>query len=99
MDRRTATRTLANAALSGAPLLDSLEDWLQPSPRTDQKRQSGRIGLREVQELEATARAFRAWDHRFGGGLRRKAVVGQLNEAAGYLEDDQTPAVERGLFG
>jgi hypothetical protein len=51
-----------------------------------------------VQELEGTARAFRAWDHRFGGGLRRKAVVGQLNEVAGHLEEHQAPDVERRLF-
>ena len=51
-----------------------------------------------MQELEGTARAFRAWDHRFGGGLRRKAVVGQLNEVASHLEEHQAPDVERGLF-
>ncbi|WP_411092761.1 hypothetical protein [Streptomyces sp. 049-1] len=98
MDRRTATRSLAGA-LSGTPLLDSLEGWLQPSLHADHRRQSGRIGKRELRELEATARAFRAWDHRFGGGLRRKAVVGQLNEVAGHLEDHQTPEIEKGLFG
>ncbi|KOT35296.1 XRE family transcriptional regulator [Streptomyces caelestis] len=98
MDRRTATRALAGATLSGAPLLDTLEGWLQPAPRVDQGHRRGRIGQREVHELEATARAFRAWDHRFGGGLRRKAVVGQLNEVVGHLEDHQAPDVEQGLF-
>jgi hypothetical protein len=98
MDRRTATHALAGAALSGAALLDSLEGWLQPAPAAEPGRRQGRIGLREVQELEATARAFRAWDHRFGGGLRRKAVVGQLNEVAGHLQEHQAPDVERGLF-
>ncbi|WP_217169992.1 helix-turn-helix domain-containing protein [Streptomyces sp. AC512_CC834] len=99
MDRRAATRALAGAAVSGAPLLDSLEAWLQPSPQADQERHRGRIGLREVRELEATARAFRAWDHRFGGGLRRKAVVGQMNEVASNLEEHHAPVVEEGLFG
>ncbi|MGW0993548.1 helix-turn-helix domain-containing protein [Streptomyces sp. NPDC002523] len=98
MDRRAATRALASAALSGAALLDSLEGWLQPAPAFDNGHQRGRIGMREVQELEGTARAFRAWDHRFGGGLRRKAVVGQLNEVASHLEEHQAPDVERGLF-
>jgi transcriptional regulator with XRE-family HTH domain len=98
MDRRSAARTLAGAALTGAALLDSLEGWLQPAPAADRERRRGRIGHGEVRELEATARAFRAWDHRFGGGLRRKAVVGQLNEVAGHLDGHQAPNVERGLF-
>ncbi|GGJ56546.1 helix-turn-helix domain-containing protein [Streptomyces brasiliensis] len=98
MDRRMATRALAGAALSGAALLDSLEGWLQPALAAEPSRHGGRIGRQEVEELAATARAFRAWDHRFGGGLRRKAVVGQLNEVAGHLEEHQAPAVERGLF-
>ncbi|MFF5981064.1 helix-turn-helix domain-containing protein [Streptomyces olindensis] len=98
MDRRSATRALAGAALSGASLLDSLEGWLQPVPSAQREHRRGRIGQREVRELETTARAFRAWDHRFGGGLRRKAVVGQLSEVSSYLEERQAPAVERGLF-
>lgn len=98
MDRRAATRALTGAALSGAALLDSLEGWLQPTPASDRQHRRGRIGMREVRELEGTARAFRAWDHRFGGGLRRKAVVGQLNEVASHLEEHQAPDVEQALF-
>ncbi|MFF8537348.1 hypothetical protein ACF07B_36180 [Streptomyces sp. NPDC015532] len=67
-------------------------------PAADPTVRRGRIGRREVQELEATARAFRAWDHKYGGGLRRKAVVGQLNEVAGHLDEHQTPPVEQALF-
>jgi len=98
MDRRAATRALAGAALSGASLLNSLDGWLEPARETPTAHTRGRLGQREVQELEATARAFRAWDHRFGGGLRRKAVVGQLNEVAGHLEEHQAPDVRAGLF-
>ncbi|MFD7281625.1 hypothetical protein ACFV80_32465 [Streptomyces sp. NPDC059862] len=98
MDRRAATRAMVGTAMSGAALLDSLEGWLQPAPPAEATHRRGRVGQREVKELEATARAFRAWDHRFGGGLRRKAVVGQLNEVAGHLEEHQEPAVEQGLF-
>ncbi|MBX9394878.1 hypothetical protein K4749_15030 [Streptomyces sp. TRM72054] len=98
MDRRAATRALAGAALSGAALLDDLGGWLQSAPAVAPAQRRGRIGHREVQELESTARAFRAWDHRFGGGLRRKAVVGQLNEVAEHLEEHQAPEVEQGLF-
>ncbi|MFJ2812524.1 helix-turn-helix domain-containing protein [Streptomyces sp. NPDC091279] len=98
MDRRAITRALAGTALSGAPLLDSLEGWLQPPALAEPGHRTGRVSMREVQELEATAAVFRAWDHRYGGGLRRKAVVGQLNEVAGHLEEHQTPDVRRGLF-
>ncbi|MFE6554131.1 helix-turn-helix domain-containing protein [Streptomyces sp. NPDC057746] len=98
MDRRAVTRALSGAALFGVALLDSIEGWLQPAPPCTPRCQRGRIGMREVEELEGTARAFRAWDHRYGGGLRRKAVVGQLNEVAGHLEEHQAPNVEHGLF-
>lgn len=97
MDRRAITRALAGAAATGAALLDSLEGWLQPAAAT-QARRRGRLGMREVDELEQTARAFRQWDHRYGGGLRRKAVLGQLNEIAGHLDDHQTPDVETRLY-
>lgn len=69
-----------------------------PAERGRDRDRRGRLGKREVQELEATAHAFRAWDHKFGGGLRRKAVIGQLNEVAGHLEEQQTPAVQQSLF-
>ncbi|MGW1199350.1 hypothetical protein ACWD4B_26440 [Streptomyces sp. NPDC002536] len=54
--------------------------------------------MREVQELELTAEAFRRWDHQYGGGLRYKAVLGQLSEVAGSLDERQAPAVERRLY-
>ncbi|MET8829548.1 helix-turn-helix domain-containing protein [Streptomyces sp. NPDC004610] len=98
MNRRAATRALAGAALTGPPLLDTLEGFLQPAGGNRSSQRQGRVGQREVEELESTARAFRAWDHRLGGGLRRKAVVGQLNEVASHLEEHQTAPVERGLF-
>ncbi len=98
MDRRAATRALAGAAMAGAALLDPLEAWLQPIAAADPPPKRGRLGKRDVEELEATAQAFRAWDHKFGGGLRRKAVVGQLNEVAAHLEEHQAPVVERRLY-
>jgi transcriptional regulator with XRE-family HTH domain len=99
MDRRAASRALAATAASGAALLDSLEGWLQAAPASQETRRVGRLGEREVEQLEQAAKVFRQWDHQFGGGLRRKAVLGQLNEVAAALEEHQTPAVERRLFG
>jgi len=40
------------------------------------------VGVAELDDLETMADEFRRWGHEFGGGLRRKAVVGQLNEVA-----------------
>ncbi|WP_405597582.1 hypothetical protein OG741_13930 [Streptomyces sp. NBC_01410] len=98
MDRRAVTRALAGAAVTGAALLDSLEGWLLPATPATGPRRRGRLGLREIDELETTARAFRQWDHRYGGGLRRKAVLGQLNEVAGALDEHQAPDVETRLY-
>ena len=60
MDRRAATRALAGAAITGATLLDPLEGWLQPAGAAARPRRRGRLGPREVEELNFTARAFRA---------------------------------------
>src|SRR5262249_26656221 len=57
------------------------------------------IGLQEVEQIEHAPRLFRSWDDQFGGGLRRKAVVGQLNEVADILRDSHPPAIAGRLFG
>lgn len=98
MDRRDASRALAAAATTGAALLDSLEGWLQPAAATTRAKRVGRLGRRDIDHLEQTAQAFRRWDHQHGGGLRRKAVVGQLNEIASALEEHQTETVEARLY-
>ncbi|WP_103503399.1 MULTISPECIES: helix-turn-helix domain-containing protein [unclassified Streptomyces] len=98
MDRRAATRALAGAAVTGAALLDPLEGWLQPAGSAARPCRRGRLGAREVGELESAARAFRASDHQYGGGLRRKAVLGQLSEVAAHLDEHQAPRVERFLY-
>ncbi|MFE2724912.1 hypothetical protein [Kitasatospora sp. NPDC059327] len=97
MDRRTATRLLAAAAITGTALLDPLEGWLASPAAAADRRRPGRLGSHDVTQLEAAAVAFRQWDHRFGGGLRAKAVLGQLNDTAAALEDRQRPDVERRL--
>lgn len=98
MDRRMATRALAGTALTGSALLDELEGWLHPPGPMMKGARSGRLGTVEVAELESTTRAFRAWDHKFGGGLRRKAVLGQLNEVADHLEEHQSADIEQRLY-
>ncbi|WP_034087002.1 helix-turn-helix domain-containing protein [Streptacidiphilus albus] len=98
MDRRAAALLITAAALSGAALLDPLEGWLQPATRGADARRPGRLGVQDVQQLEETAVAFRHWDHRYGGGLRSKAVLGQLNEVASALEEHQFGPIERRLY-
>ncbi|MFV2118923.1 hypothetical protein ACE14D_10965 [Streptomyces sp. Act-28] len=57
------------------------------------------IGLQEIEELEASVEVFRAWDAAKGGGLQRKAVVGQLNEVGGILAYRHPDPIQRRLWG
>ncbi|WP_432002996.1 helix-turn-helix domain-containing protein [Streptomyces sioyaensis] len=99
MNRRAATRALSAAAITGAALLDTLEGWLQPASADSRLRRRGRLAERDLDALEATARAFRTWDHQYGGGVRRKAILGQLSEVAAALEEHQSTPIERRLYG
>ncbi|CAM5288219.1 hypothetical protein SALBM135S_03615 [Streptomyces alboniger] len=102
MDRRAASKAIAAAAIGGAALLEPLEGWLLPptAPGTTVPvaLPGGRLGKRECSELEATARKFREWDHAYGGGLRRKAVLGQLAEVSDALTSTQSEPVETRLL-
>ncbi len=106
LDRRGATFTLAGVVF-GSTLLDPLERWLsdldeRPSLSSPGERSAagrrGAIGYQEVEQIENAARVFRDWDDRFGGGLRRKAVVGQLNEVADLLRGSHPQEIRRRLF-
>ncbi|MFF8655821.1 hypothetical protein [Streptomyces huasconensis] len=100
MDRRAVSKAIAAAAVGGAALLEPLEGWLLDAPGgvVPVALPGGRLGARECLELETTARKFREWDHKYGGGLRRKAVIGQLAEVSDALDDHQSEAVEQRLF-
>ncbi|MFF0727197.1 hypothetical protein [Streptomyces sp. NPDC004134] len=52
----------------------------------------------ELALLETTTAKFRQWDAQCGGGLRRKAVVGQLHEITDLLQEPHPPAVAERLF-
>ncbi|MFJ5927163.1 hypothetical protein ACIQF6_31690 [Kitasatospora sp. NPDC092948] len=58
----------------------------------------GPVGQDEVAALERSVEVFRAWDASRGGGLQRKAVVGQLNEVGGLLAHSHPAALERRLW-
>lgn len=58
-----------------------------------------RLSAPQLELLQATTAMFRLWDAQCGGGLRRKAVVGQLHEVTDLLQDSHPSAVSRRLFG
>lgn len=88
LNRRELGQLFAKVLLGGA-LIDRLERWFSTpaaaSPAAATRGSS--IGYQELSELETAARVFRNWDDQFGGGLRRKAVIGQLNEVADLVRE------------
>jgi hypothetical protein len=97
LDRRSAARAFIGVVV-GAKLLEPLEQWLQRvSDEPVAAITRGSIGLQEVEQLENAARMFRDWDDQFGGGLRRKAVVGQLSEVNELLQDSHPSEIHRRL--
>jgi len=94
-------------ALSAGPsLIEPMQRWLVPSPQAPQSepeppaapRRPGRLSKPELDLLESTTVMFRQWDAQCGGGLRRKAVVGQLHEVTDLLQEPQPEATTRKLF-
>lgn len=57
------------------------------------------VGAQEIDALEHSVEVFRAWDAQRGGGLQRKAVVGQLNEVGGMLSYQHPDLHQRRLWG
>ncbi|MFD4874035.1 hypothetical protein ACFWOB_11750 [Streptomyces sp. NPDC058420] len=97
----------ASLALSAGPsLIEPMQRWLVPGPSTQQSepepasasRHQGRLSRPELELLESTTAMFRKWDAQCGGGLRRKAVVGQLHEVTDLLQEPQPEATTRKLF-
>ncbi|MEE1666073.1 hypothetical protein RCR19_11150 [Streptomyces sp. WAC07094] len=96
----------SSLALSAGPaLIEPMQRWLVPgpaAPREDPEsapgRGRGRLSKPELDLLETTTVMFRKWDAQCGGGLRRKAVVGQLHEVTDLLQEPQTEATARRLF-
>ncbi|MER7641881.1 MULTISPECIES: transcriptional repressor NsdA [unclassified Streptomyces] len=97
----------ASLALSAGPsLIEPMQRWLVPGQSTQQSepepasasRHQGRLSRPELELLESTTAMFRKWDAQCGGGLRRKAVVGQLHEVTDLLQEPQPEATTRKLF-
>ncbi|MBN0046234.1 hypothetical protein JS756_19425 [Streptomyces actuosus] len=96
----------SSLALSAGPaLIEPLQRWLVPAPPSPVQapepgslRTRGRLSRPELDLLESTTAMFRQWDAQCGGGLRRKAVVGQLHEVTDLLQESQPEATARRLF-
>ncbi|KAF4410889.1 MULTISPECIES: transcriptional repressor NsdA [Streptomyces] len=99
---------------AGPSLVEPLQRWLVPAPAArpgsggggggepgvrDRGGRPSRLSLPELELLESTTAMFRQWDAQCGGGLRRKAVVGQLHEVTDLLHEPHPEAVARRLFG
>ncbi|WP_326687705.1 MULTISPECIES: hypothetical protein [unclassified Streptomyces] len=61
-------------------------------------RRGSRLSPPELELLEQTTEMFRTWDAQCGGGLRRKAVVGQLHEVTDLLQERHGEQSTRRLF-
>lgn len=94
-------------ALSAGPsLIEPMQRWLVPAPAASYQEpepasssaRRGRLSRPELELLESTTVMFRQWDAQCGGGLRRKAVVGQLHEVTDLLQEPQPEATTRKLF-
>jgi hypothetical protein len=84
------------AIVTGTALLGSVRHWAASLTLLTGSPHEGETD--EVSELEQAVTLFRRWDASGAGGLRRKAVVGQLNAVAESLREHHTPAVGRRLF-
>jgi hypothetical protein len=103
-----ASLTLA----AGPALIEPMQRWLVPTPTgafgvgdamarpaaQGGPERSRSLSVPELELLEATVAMFRQWDAQCGGGLRRKAVVGQLHDVTDLLQESHPEPVAKRLF-
>ncbi|MCX4789672.1 MULTISPECIES: transcriptional repressor NsdA [unclassified Streptomyces] len=94
------------ALAAGPALIEPMQRWLVPVTANEREepesptaaRRPSRLSGPELDLLESTTAMFRQWDAQCGGGLRRKAVVGQLHEVTDLLQESQPAATAKRLF-
>ncbi len=85
---------------SDAPHIDDpLRGAAQAEPAGYDRYDAAPVGSLEIDALERSVEVFRLWDASRGGGLQRKAVVGQLNEVGGMLAYRHPDHLQRRLWG
>jgi transcriptional regulator with XRE-family HTH domain len=99
LDRRRAAQAIGGFVF-GAALLEPMDRWLSglAQDRIPTRRMKPRLGEAEMAALENAAIVFREWDDQFGGGLRRRAVVGQLSEVAELVHESHGRTVNQRLY-
>lgn len=86
----------AAAVTMGAAVFGAEEStWVPSSVQTPAPM---RIGMTDVQQIQAATKALRDLDYRYGGGTCRDAVVAQLSWAQQLLDASATDQVKRKLF-
>lgn len=97
-DLTSRRQVLAELALcTGAALLRPVRQWAAVVPVVP--LEAAGVGSEEIIELERAVQVFRRWDASGAGGLRRKAVVGQLNAVTETLHQPQPAQLRARLFG
>lgn len=95
VDRKSFLRATAGAGLGitigGQPLAELL-NTSEPTPAPT------RVGVDDVEEIRTTAQVFGSWDHHYGGGLAREAVVAQLRYSASLLDAKVPASLHNDLF-
>lgn len=86
----------AAAVAMGASVFGAEEGgWLPSSVQTPAP---SRIGMTDVQQIQAATKALRDLDYRYGGGTCRDAVVAQLSWAQQLLHASASDKVRQQLF-
>lgn len=98
LGRRELIAQAAAAIGAGSTLVTPLRRWLDQGPTPLPHGTADGIGPHELANLATTATAFRNWDVQFGGGLRRKAVIGQLAEVVDHLRDPHPAPTQAELY-
>lgn len=84
------------SVLTGAALLKPIRQWVAALPLRP-VNEPGEL-RDELDELTAAVKLFRRWDASGVGGLKRKAVVGQLNAVAESVRETSDAATLRMQF-
>lgn len=95
VDRKSFLRAAAGAGLGitvGGQYLTDLLNTSEPTPAPT------RVSADDIEEIRTTAQVFGSWDHHYGGGLAREAVVAQLRYSANLLDARVPPSLHDGLF-